>query len=94
MAWEYERAYLPLLLEAVTIPDDLKYWLTAAQWVEVLDKPEQEWLPPVLAALAPLGIAPTAARSEEDAPGGPGAGTGACCGRNSPPRRRARAGWC
>ena len=58
VAWEYERPYLPLLLEPVTIPDEVKYWLTAAQWIEVLDKPEAAWLPQVLTALAPLGIAP------------------------------------
>ncbi|MHB8644498.1 MAG: ATP-binding protein, partial [Thermomicrobiales bacterium] len=58
--WEYERPYLPLLLESVTIPDDLKYWLTAAQWIEVLGKPEGTWLPQVLTALQPLGVIPTA----------------------------------
>jgi hypothetical protein len=58
LAWEYERPYVPLLLEPVAIPDDVKYWLTAAQWVEVLDRSEADWLPAVLAALAPLGIAP------------------------------------
>ncbi len=60
LAWEYERPYVPLLLEPVAIPDDVKYWLTAAQWVEVLDKPEVDWLPTVLAALAPLGLTPPA----------------------------------
>ena len=65
VAWEYERAYLPLLLERVTIPDDVKYWLTAAQWIEVLDKAEDAWLPAVLTALAPLGIAPSVAAREE-----------------------------
>ena len=60
LAWEYERPYVPLLLEAVAIPDDVKYWLTAAQWVEVLDRPEGAWLPQVLAALAPLGVVPPA----------------------------------
>ncbi len=33
LAWEYERPYGPLLLEAVAIPGDVKYWLTAAQWI-------------------------------------------------------------
>ncbi len=65
LAWEYERAYLPLLLEPVAIPDDVKYWLTAAQWIEVLDKPEERWLPAVLTALEPLGIAPPVAAREE-----------------------------
>src|SRR3954447_145355 len=66
VAWEYERPYLPLLLEPVAIPDDLKYWLTAAQWVEVLDKAEGEGLPAVLTALAPLGVAPMTNEPEEE----------------------------
>jgi hypothetical protein len=72
LAWEYERPYVPLLLDTVTIPDDLKYWLTAAQWVEVLDRPEADWLPAVLAALAPLGIvlpSPTTPARQERLPG-------------------------
>lgn len=60
LAWEYECSYLPLLLEPVAIPDDVKYWLTAAQWVEVFDAPAAVWLPAALTALAPLGITPDA----------------------------------
>ncbi|MDQ6834003.1 MAG: toll/interleukin-1 receptor domain-containing protein, partial [Chloroflexota bacterium] len=65
LGWRFERPYLPLLLEAVAIPDDVKYWLTAAQWVEVLDTPEAAWLPQVLTALAPLGITPAIPQQEE-----------------------------
>ncbi len=65
VAWEYERPYLPLLLEPVAIPDDVRYWLTAAQWVEVLGRPEGDWTPRVLAALRPLGIAPDLQGHEE-----------------------------
>jgi len=64
LGWKYERPYVPLLLEPVTIPKEIEYWLEAAQWIEVFDKPEAEWLPAVLAALAPLGIAPAADRNE------------------------------
>src|ERR1700736_3535226 len=45
LGWRFERPYLPLLLEPVTIPDDLAYWLEASQWVEVAEKPERAWLP-------------------------------------------------
>jgi len=65
LAWKYERPYLPLLLEAVTIPKEIEYFLEMAQWIEVLEKPEGAWLPQVLAALAPLGIAPSVAAREE-----------------------------
>ncbi len=65
LAWKFERPYIPLLLEAVTIPKDVMYWLEAAQWIEVLGTPEGAWLPQVLAALAPLGIAPVVSQQEE-----------------------------
>ena len=56
LAWKHERPILPLLLERATIPDDLAYWLEAAQWIEVLDRPEGDWLPEVLRALRRLGV--------------------------------------
>lgn len=64
LAWKFERPYVPLLLEAVIIPKDVMYWLEAAQWIEMLDKPDRDWLPQVLAALAPFGIAPTPEEQE------------------------------
>src|SRR4051794_27527571 len=30
---EFERPYLPLLLEPVTIPKDVAYWLEGSQWI-------------------------------------------------------------
>src|SRR4051812_48651086 len=45
LGWRYERPYVPLLLEPVTIPKEVAYWLEASQWVEVLDRPEAHWLP-------------------------------------------------
>src|SRR5713226_5922935 len=33
VAWKYERRYLPLLLEPVSIPDELQYWLEGWQWI-------------------------------------------------------------
>src|SRR5439155_9518016 len=43
LAWEEQRPILPLLLEVVTIPADLRYPLAGRQWVEVLDRPEAAW---------------------------------------------------
>ncbi|MDQ2787375.1 MAG: TIR domain-containing protein [Chloroflexota bacterium] len=57
LGWRYERPYLPLLLAPITIPDDLAYWLEAAQWIEVLDAPADHWLPSVLTVLRRMGIA-------------------------------------
>src|SRR3712207_80400 len=40
LAWRYERAYVPLLLEPVTFPEDVQYFLEGWQWVEALDQPK------------------------------------------------------
>ena len=56
LGWRFEKPYLPLLLEPVEIPKDVAYWLEAAQWVEILDRPEDEWLANLGKALDPLGI--------------------------------------
>lgn len=60
LAWKYARPYLPLLLEPVTIPPEMEYWLEGCQWIEVLDQPASAWLPAVLQALRRLGITPAA----------------------------------
>ncbi len=57
LAWKHERPILPLLLEPGEVPDDLAYWLEADQWIEVLHRPEDEWLPEVLRSLRRLGVA-------------------------------------
>jgi hypothetical protein len=56
LAWKYDRPYLPLLLEPVSFPEQVEYWLEACQWVEVLDRPPESWLPAVLAALRLAGV--------------------------------------
>ncbi len=65
LGWRYETPYLPLLLDPVTIPGELAYWLEGSQWIELLDHPEQAWLAALAKALDPLGIslqlAPTSA---------------------------------
>jgi hypothetical protein len=56
LAWKYQRPYLPLLLEPVSYPEQVSYWLEGWQWVEVMDHPQEHWLPPVLEALALAGV--------------------------------------
>ena len=58
LGWRFEKPYLPLLLEPVTLPDEVSYWLEAAQWIEVLDHAEAIWLPTVMKALDKFGAAP------------------------------------
>ena len=55
LAWTHGRPILPLRLEPVAAPDDLAYWLEAAQWIDVLDRAEDDWLPEVLRSLRRLG---------------------------------------
>jgi hypothetical protein len=61
LAWEEQRPVLPLLLERAEIPRELRYPLAGRQWVELLDRPDDAWLPDVLRALAGLGVAANAA---------------------------------
>ena len=58
LGWKYQRPYLPLLLEQTTFPQDIEYWLEGSQWIEVLDRPESEWLPRVVRALHQVGTQP------------------------------------
>src|SRR5713226_3801338 len=56
LAWEEQRPILPLLLEQVTIPRELRYPLAGRQWAELLDRSEDAWSPDVLRALTGLGL--------------------------------------
>jgi len=58
LAVEENRPVVPLLLEQVTAPDDVRYALAGRQWVALLDRPQDAWLPEVLRAFAGLGIVP------------------------------------
>src|SRR5579871_6533034 len=58
LAWEEQRPALPLLLEPVTFPDEMRYILTGRQWVELLDRPEAEVRRDLLRALADFGLVP------------------------------------
>ncbi|HEU5424558.1 MAG TPA: AAA family ATPase, partial [Nitrolancea sp.] len=59
LAWRFERPYLPLLLDLVEIPKDVAYWLEGSQWIELLERPEHDWLADLAQALAPLGLSLT-----------------------------------
>ena len=57
IAWSYERPCLPILLESMTAyPEPVRYWLEGNQWIEVLDRPPEEWLPRVLISLDASGV--------------------------------------
>jgi len=51
VAGEARKVLLPVLLERTNFPAQLEFFLAGRQWVEVLDLPEPEWLPKLLAAI-------------------------------------------
>jgi transcriptional regulator with XRE-family HTH domain len=56
LGWKYDRPYLPLLLEHVSYPEQVEYWLEGWQWVEALDSSVERWLPTLTAALVDAGV--------------------------------------
>jgi TIR domain-containing protein/uncharacterized protein DUF4384 len=62
LAWNYERQYLPLMLERVSFPEQVEYFLTGVQWIEILDQPINKWWPLVEQAITRLGISITGTR--------------------------------
>ncbi len=77
LAWRYGRPILPLRLEEIGFPEDLAYWLEGAQWIDVLDRAPEVWLPPVQRALEHLGLMPGGSpfsRGESNPPLPPPAG--------------------
>jgi hypothetical protein len=57
LAWKYSRPYLPLMLERVSFPEQIEYFLEGVQWIEILDQPAPEWVPRLQRALAIGGVA-------------------------------------
>jgi len=64
LAWKYDIPYLPLLLEPISFPEQVEYWLEGWQWIEVLGRPHEKWLPHVLRALESFSVDGAATSSE------------------------------
>jgi predicted ATPase len=69
LAWESRRPILPLILEPARMPEAVQYALAGRQWVEVLERPDEEWTRDALRALAPLGVASASRKDDESAVG-------------------------
>lgn len=54
LAWHHRRPILPLLLASVEYPSDRAYFLHGWQWVNLLNRPQERWLPQVVTALGQL----------------------------------------
>jgi hypothetical protein len=63
LGWKHHRPYLPLLLEPITLPPEIEYWLEGYQWIQVYDTPEEQWMPRVIRALTKAGIPIDASRA-------------------------------
>ncbi|HEY8745444.1 MAG TPA: toll/interleukin-1 receptor domain-containing protein, partial [Chloroflexota bacterium] len=50
LAWEKDRALLPLLLASAKPPPSMEYPLAGRQWVELLQRADDAWLPDALRA--------------------------------------------
>lgn len=57
LAWKYRRPYLPLLLEPVSLPEQVEYFLEGYQWLEVFGRAPADWWPGVRLALLSAGVA-------------------------------------
>jgi hypothetical protein len=60
LAWKYNVPYLPLLLEPLSFPEQVEYWLEGWQWIEVMNLPNEKWLPHVIRAVEFLCMEGTA----------------------------------
>src|SRR5260370_20250430 len=56
LAVEENKPLLPLLIEQTAAPPEVRYALAGRQWIELLERSEEAWLPDVLRALAGLGV--------------------------------------
>ncbi len=56
LGWKYDRPYLPLLLENVSYPEQVEYWLEGWQWISASDGSVDHWLPRLIAALVNAGV--------------------------------------
>jgi predicted ATPase len=56
LAWDEDRPILPLMLEFVQFPDGMAFFLRGRQWIDLLDRPEAQWLPELTAAVQRMGL--------------------------------------
>ncbi len=71
LAVDENRPLLPLLLERTEQPREVRYALAGRQWVELLDRPTEAWLPDVLRALTGLGFVAASPQVVAEPPAAP-----------------------
>jgi pimeloyl-ACP methyl ester carboxylesterase len=75
LAFEAKRPRLPLRLDDTPFPDQIRYWLTGSNWIDVTG-PAEEWVPKVVRALEWHGVErrPGDAGARDRLPAAPGPG--------------------
>lgn len=61
VAGKYNRPYIPLMLERTSFPDEIEYQLEGWQWIDVLDRPAEDWIPALVEALEKHHVVPVCA---------------------------------
>ena len=56
LAGECQKALLPLMLNATSFPAQMRFFLAGVQQIDILDRPEEHWLPQILRAFQRAGV--------------------------------------
>jgi predicted ATPase len=55
LAWDHGKPIVPLLMEPMTFPDGVAFFLQGTQWLELFDGSREVWLPKVVATMEQFG---------------------------------------
>jgi TIR domain-containing protein/uncharacterized protein DUF4384 len=69
LAWHYNVAYFPVMLELVNYPEQVEYWLHGWQYVKLFDEPIEIAVSKILAGLGSAGVGSRPAVAGSAAPG-------------------------
>jgi len=69
VAGERQKALLPVVLQQASYPEQVEFFLAGRQWVEVTDRPAEQWLPQILRALEQAGVKHSGAATFPALPG-------------------------
>jgi predicted ATPase len=60
LAWDHNRPILLVLLEPVSFPDEIAYFLQGRQWIDAVDRSASSWMPDLANALQSCNARPVA----------------------------------
>jgi len=56
LAWDADRPIIPLMLEQVSFPPEIAYFLQGRQWIDLMSRGPGEWVREIASALQQLGL--------------------------------------